>query len=66
MARFKDKKKPGRATGFYFARKSPNEIYFQMASLLKAVNGDDGRAADRIFTKVLKDRAPEILMENSL
>jgi hypothetical protein len=66
MATFKDKKKTGASTGFYFARKSQNEIYYQMASLFKAANVHDGRAAEKIFTKALKDRAPEILVENFL
>ncbi|MCK5162392.1 MAG: hypothetical protein KAQ72_01675 [Desulfobacula sp.] len=49
-----------------FALKSQNEIYYQMASILKEAARDKNNIEEEIFSKLLTDSQPNIFMENSL
>ncbi len=40
---------------FYFALKSQNEIYFQMASIFKQVGNNENELAKKFFNKSLMD-----------
>ena len=48
------------ASGFYGAVRSKNEIYFQMASVFKAVSRDENRLAGEWMTRILAGNRPEI------
>ena len=51
----------------YFALKSQNEIYYQMASIFKqVVANDENKMAEMIFNGFLTDKHPKIFLENSL
>jgi len=50
----------------YFALKSKNEIYYQMASIFKQVANDENKLAKKIFSRVLTGNQSKIFMENSL
>ena len=50
----------------YFALKSKNEIYYQMASIFKEVSRDTNNMEKNIFTRLLIDNSSDILMENFL
>ena len=59
------KKKPGSqkkkaAASFYGAARSKNEIYFQMASVFKAVSRDEHRLAGEWMTRIMAGGNPEI------
>ena len=48
------------ASGFYGAVRSKNEIYFQMASVFKAVSRDENRLAGEWMTRILAGKRSEI------
>lgn len=50
----------------YVALKSQDEIYYQMASIFKAVNKDKEKLARKIFKGVLTGEQSGIVLENSL
>ncbi len=47
------------AASFYGARKSRNEIYFQIASVFREVSQDETRLAKEWMHRILMDRLPE-------
>ncbi|MBU1344655.1 MAG: hypothetical protein KKE44_11925 [Proteobacteria bacterium] len=51
----------------YFALRSENEIYFQMASIYKQVANDKNKLVNKIFKGFLADsNASKFFMDNSL
>ena len=68
MSRFKVGKKMNslELSVSYVALKSQDEIYYQMASIFKAVTKDKEKMAKKIFKGVLTGNQSEIVLENSL
>lgn len=62
----KNRKKRVRSSNLYYAVKSKNEIYYQMASIFKEVSKDEKSFAKKIFSNVLQGPQSKISMENSL
>ncbi|MBC8439892.1 MAG: hypothetical protein H8D87_09410 [Deltaproteobacteria bacterium] len=50
---------------FYFALKSQNEIYFQMASIFKEVGSNENKLAKKFFNEILMDDSSMIFLEKS-
>ncbi|MCP3871780.1 MAG: hypothetical protein GY699_01285 [Desulfobacteraceae bacterium] len=48
----------------YFALKSQDEIYYQMASIFKEAANDENDLAKKIFSGVLTGNTSEISLEN--
>lgn len=49
-------------TNYSAATKSQNELYYQMASILKEISDDGGAMAQKIFSRKLPEQA-EIFVE---
>ena len=58
-------KKMAQTSNFYFALKSKNEIYFQMASIFKAVTNDRDELAKEFFNGILIGDSSKIFLEKS-
>jgi len=56
-------KKPQRIHS-YFAIRSQNEIYYQMASVFKAVTKDEEESTQRMLGVLLNMKKPDFFMEN--
>ncbi|WP_457551528.1 hypothetical protein [Desulfobacula sp.] len=50
----------------YFALRSPNELYYQMASIFKEVTIDENKMTQKILSSFLTQSHPEIVLENFL
>jgi hypothetical protein len=50
----------------YFALKSKNEIYYQMASIFKAVATDENQMGKKILSRLLTKNHSEKALENFL
>lgn len=50
----------------YFALKSKNEVYYQMASIFKAVTHNEDKLTKKILTKILSKNSSEIYLESLL
>ena len=50
---------------FYFALKSQNEIYFQMASIFKEVGNNETELAKKFFNEILMNDSSKIFLEKS-
>jgi len=50
----------------YFALKSQNEIYYQMASVFKEIAKDEDKMGKKILSRFLTGNHPEIVLENFL
>jgi len=61
-----NKKKRVRSSHLYYAMKSKNELYYQMASIFKEVSKDEDSFTKKIFSRVLQSPQSKIFMENSL
>ena len=48
----------------YFALKSKNEIYYQMASVFKAVATDENQMGKKILSRLLTKNHPKKVLEN--
>ncbi len=68
MSKFKvgKKRKNLESSISYVALKSQDEIYYQMASIFKAVTKDKEKLAKKIFKGFLTGDQSEIVLENSL
>ncbi|WP_300465078.1 hypothetical protein [Desulfobacula sp.] len=60
------KKKVVDVSKAYAALKSQDEIYYQMASIFKAVNRDEDKLAKKVLTSLLTGKQSEIFLENSV
>jgi len=58
-------KKNAQTPSFYFALKSKNEIYFQMASIFKAVTNDGEELAQEFFNGFLLEDSSKVFLEKS-
>ncbi len=56
-------KKDGQTSNFYFALKSQNEIYFQMASIFKAASYNKDEMAKKIIKGFLIGKPANISLE---
>lgn len=65
MSKFETGKERKRvkSSDFYFALKSQNEIYYQMASVFNVVSKDDDALAKKIFSNVLAGHPSKIFLE---
>ena len=50
----------------YFAIKSQNEIYYQMASIFKAATKNEEELTQRMLGTLLSMKKPEFFVENKL
>ncbi len=50
----------------YFALKSQNEVYYQMASIFKAVTHDEDKLKQKVSTRVLSKKSSEIYLGSLL
>jgi len=48
----------------YFALKSQNELYYQMASIFKEVANGEDKLAEKIFSGILTGNQPKVSLEN--
>ena len=64
MAQFQvpEKSKDVKAFNAYFALKSQNEIYYQMASIFKEVTSDEEILAKEILDGIIKNKQSKGLM----
>ena len=65
-SKVRKKRKSVQTANSYFALRSQNEIYYQMASIFKQVANDENKLAKKIFSRVLTGNQSKIFMENSL
>ncbi len=67
MSKLKEKKnrKDTRKSNFYFALKSENEIYFQMASIFQEITNDGEELTKEFFNGFLLKKSSEIFLEKS-
>ena len=56
--------KQNQKSNTYFALKSQNELYYQMASIFVAVTGDEDKLEQMVFKKFFPGNSPEIFLEN--
>lgn len=61
----KEDQKNVEASGFYFALKSKNEVYFQMASIFREITNEEDEFAKKIFKGMLTGEHLNILLEKS-
>ncbi|WP_299983690.1 hypothetical protein [Desulfobacula sp.] len=66
MAKSKVGKKTVQSANSYFALKSQNEIYYQMASIFKEITNVEDKLAKKNFNGFLKINQSEIFLENLL
>jgi len=59
------KKETIRPAYSYFALKSENEIYYQMASIFKEAANNDDNLAEKIFSGILAENQSKVFLENS-
>jgi len=57
-------KKTFKNSNSYFALKSQNELYYQMASIFKAVTKNEDKLEQKVFYKVLSGNSSDIYLEN--
>lgn len=50
----------------YAATKAQNEVYYQMASILKQLAEDQESVADGILTRILLSEKPDFFLEKSM
>ncbi len=48
----------------YAAKKSQNEVYYQMASIFKQVSDVEEKTADKILTRLFSNRMEDISLVN--
>ena len=57
--------KDTQTSSFYFALKSKNEIYFQMASIFKEITNDGEELTKELFDGILIEDSSKLFLENS-
>ncbi len=60
------KKRIEKVSHSYFAVKSQNEIYYQMASIFKHASAGEASLANKIVHKSLVGKSYEIFLDNSV